>query len=134
MDFVRSCYTSSMRLYPDRPDIHVPGAWHFCAPGSVAIPYCHAFTSSIWDYDQGQVAALGEQKPRGAWSRGNQLPQFQGRHFCGSEQAWRNGIQFADAPGLDLDDAGVPLCCKPAPYDVHLHVSACGCGACTFSG
>jgi len=128
MDFIRSCYASSMRLYPDRPDVLTAGSWHFCAPGAIPVPYCHAFTSSVWDYDQTQVAQLGEQKPRGAWSRGNQLPQFQGRHFCGSIDAWRNGIPYADRPGLALDAQGVPLCCKPVPYSAAIVGQCCGCG------
>jgi len=134
MDYVRSCYRSSMRLYPDRPDVLVPGRWRRCRPGASAIPFLHSFGSQVWDYTRDFDVSLGEVRGLGAWVNGAGLPQFQGQHFCGGADAWLHGIPYADRPGLDLDDAGVPLCCKPAPYDVHLHVSACGCGACTFSG
>jgi len=122
-----------MALFPDRPDVLTLGAWNWSPPGAKIIPYLHAFGSRQWDDWQNlEPPALGEQLPRGAWRRGDPLPQFQGRHFCGSPEAWLHGIPFAERPGLDLDVNDVPLCCKPEPYLLNLRVSACGCGVCTF--
>lgn len=116
MDFLRSCYSSSMRLYPDRPDVLTAGAWHFCAPGARVIPYMDAFVSQNWDYAIVPDPVVGEVRGRRTWVSGKPVPGYQGMHFCGTGDAWLHGIPFADRPGLPIDAHGVPVCCKPLPY------------------
>jgi hypothetical protein len=127
MDLLRSCYASSMAPYPDRPDLVVAGSWHWSPPGSRWLPFPTAFCSSQWDPGGTPTIRLGEQPPRGAYSKGLPVPAFQGRHFCGSEDVWLNG-QLSTAPPLPVDADGIPLCCQPLPYDLRLRVEACGCG------
>ncbi len=129
MDYLRSCYKSSMRLYPDRPDVLTPGRWYFCPPGALVVNRLIAAASSRWDfYGAPAVTGVGEVTPVGEWVNGRCPPQFQGRHYCGTADAWLHGIPYADRPGLDLDGDNVPLCCRSKPYNVVLYVSACGCG------
>ena len=129
MDYLRSCYSSHMRLYPDRPDVLVPGQWYFCPPGAIHLPFFVACASREWDfYDAPEVTGVGEADVIARWLRGDCPPQFQGKHFCGTVDAWLHGISFADAPGLPLGSDSVPLCCQAQPYTVTVAGTACGCG------
>jgi hypothetical protein len=129
MDLLRSCYASSMAPYPDRPDILIPGAWHWSPPAGLWLPFPTAFCSAAWDEKLKPHIVLGEQPPRGAYSKGPPVAAFQGQHFCGGPAVWLNG-QLSTAPGLAVDANGIPLCCQPQPYAVFLNVAACGCGTC----
>jgi hypothetical protein len=130
MDLVRSCYASDMAPYPDRPDVTIAGQWHFCPPGARVLPFPTSFCSAEWDADGTPAIGLGEQPPRGAYTKGPLVPAFQGRHFCGRANTWLNGIPFAEAsPGLPIDGQGIPLCCRPLPYSVFINAYACGCSS-----
>lgn len=112
MDYLRSCYRSSMRLYPDRPDILTAGRWYFCPDGAKDIPYNHRFASSVWDpggFDP--PTDLGEVLPRGPWTNGVAPSWATGQHFCGARDVWERGLPYADRPGLLLDAQGRPQCC-----------------------
>jgi hypothetical protein len=104
-----------MRLYTDRPDILTAGAWHWCPPGAVEVPYWSAFVSSVWDYwlEAGDVPAVGE-VTRGAWTNGAPDPRFTGKTFCGGADAWLRGVPFG-TPHLPLDPGGAPVCCGLVP-------------------
>ncbi len=112
MDYLRVCYRSLMRLYPDRPDVLTLGQWHFCPEGAQVVPYQHMFGSRSWDpnYEKG-VGPVGEVRRYGKFARGETPPQFDGKHLCGTPSAWLGGIPFADRPGLQLDPYGYPMCC-----------------------
>lgn len=118
MDWVRSCYTSSMRLFRDRPDVLIPGRWQFCPPGAKAIPYLHPWASSNWDWEHRYPLdpPLGE-VTHGSWFKGNTNPRYTGQNWCGTREVWENGAPYAarGTPAVDLD--GVPFCCatRPAP-------------------
>lgn len=131
MDLLRSCYLSNMAPFPDRPDLVIAGAWHWSPIGAPFLPFPTAFCSAQWDAYGTPEIALGEQPPRGAYSKGPAVPAFQGVHFCGSADVWING-QLSTAPPLAVDANGIPICCQPLPYDVTLYPSACGCGTCNL--
>ena len=128
MDVLRSCYASSMAPYSDKPGLVVPGAWHWAPPGARFLPFPTAFCSGEWDPWQVEAPHLGEQPPRGAYSKGPPIPAFQGRNFCGSADVWQNG-QLSTAPPLPVDANGIPVCCQPQPYNVTVVVRAWGGGS-----
>lgn len=114
MDMMRSCYQSSMRLYKDRPDVLTPGRWYFCAPGARVIPFRHSFGSMNWDgKGEDRDPEVGEVRPRGKWCNGRADVAYDGQHYCGSADVWLNGISYADRPGLEVNEDGIPLCCHP---------------------
>lgn len=127
MDLLRSCYASNMAPFPDQPGLVIPGAWHWSPPGARFLPFPTAFCSAEWDPDHTPPIALGEQPPRGAYSKGAPIAAFQGVNFCGSSDVWLNG-QSSTTPPLAVDANGIPLCCRPQPYNVTYTLEACGCG------
>jgi len=48
VDFLRACYTSSRRLYKDRPDVVTVGRYWFAPPGTPHLPFPHIFGSLNW--------------------------------------------------------------------------------------
>jgi len=116
MDYLRSCYKSSMRLYSDRPDVLVKGQWFFCQPGAKLAQMPHVFASQVWT-PKGMAIdpALGEVLGRGQWVDGKPNSRYVGQHFCGAPQVWLEGIPFADRPGLALEPDGTPVCCHAPP-------------------
>jgi hypothetical protein len=116
MDYLRSCYKSSMRLYSDRPDVLTDGAWHFCEPGAKLAPMPHIFGSQIWTPKNMAIdPAVGEVLGRGPWFNGKPDSRYVGEHSCGSADVWLNGIPYADRPGLELEADGTPTCCHAPP-------------------
>lgn len=116
MDFITQCYYSRMRPYRDRPDISIPGRWRWCPPGATLIPYLHAFASFTMDYGEERIdPALGEVPRKNGRTRGESSPRYTGQHFCGSEDAWTNGILYAQALPQQVDIDGIPICCRAAP-------------------
>jgi hypothetical protein len=116
MDYLRSCYSSSFRLYNDRPDVLVPGRWHFCPPGAKLAQMPHIFGSQVWTPKNMEIdPPLGEVLGRGPWFDGKPDSRFVGQHFCGSPRVWLEGIPFADRPGLVLEPDGTPACCHAPP-------------------
>jgi hypothetical protein len=116
MDYVRSCYSSNMRLYNDRPEILTPGQWYFCKPGAKLIPYTHAFCSREWDdyRIKGDDPLIGEVGPRGPYTDGVAPDRLDGLHWCGDAEVWRIGVQFGADPLPRWPD-GVPICCDTGP-------------------
>lgn len=113
MGLLRSCYKSTMRLYPDRPDILVEGKWCFCAPGARAVPYGHPFTPSVWDANQEQLddGLVGEVS-RDGWYNGVRPEGWIGRRVCGDASAWRHGVDWDGSSPLPVGVDGLPSCCK----------------------
>jgi hypothetical protein len=116
MDYLRSCYKASMRLYSDRPDVLTPGEWHFCQEGAKLAQMPHAFGSQIWT-PKGMVIdpSIGEVLGQGPWVNGEPNSRYVGQHFCGSADVWLHGIPYADRPGLVLEPDGTPACCHAPP-------------------
>jgi hypothetical protein len=124
MDYLRSCYYSYMRLYPDRPDVLTYGRWRRCPPGAIDTP-TSVFFARRNDLDDTADRPLGEVYQRSyRYSRGESDPRLNGQHYCGSPSVWLSGILYDSRPGLVLDASGVPLCCQagpPPPARLRLH-------------
>jgi hypothetical protein len=123
MDYLRSTYSSKMRLYNDRPDVEVEGAWFFCQPGAKVLPIAHVFASQNWTPEGVHTdPPLGEVAGPRKWTNGIPDTRFTGQHFCGSPEVWLHGIPFAERPGLVLEPDGTPACCK-APRAIRRETS-----------
>lgn len=117
MDYLRACYKSSMRVFRDNTHVLVPGAWHWCPPGAVVVPYSHPYRSTTWDAEGIDYSGqLGEDLPRGEWTDGARDDRLDGQHWCGSGQAWEEGSLFAEGQ-LPVDPQGQPLCCNLRPVE-----------------
>jgi len=115
MDLLRSCYVSNQRMCGDDSTILTPGSWRWCLPGAKVLPIPHSFGSSNWDdYRVRQDYPLGEQRGRHRYNKGKPDPRQLGDHYCGTPEAWLNGIPAAARPGLELGPEGIPICCIPA--------------------
>jgi len=116
MDLVRSCYKAKMRLYLDRPEILVPGRWHFCPPGAVPVPFFHLYGSANWDPDERRDPLIGEvgSLPR-TWSNGSADERLIGQNVCGNARVWEVGSFYEERESLLVNEQGLPLCCRLAP-------------------
>ena len=116
MDYLRSCYTSYMRLYKDRPDVLTLGSWHWCQPGARPLPFTHIFGSRNWlpNYDNVD-GLLGEVPGRVGYSKGSASTRLTGQTFCGGQELWQSGSLYSQrgTPATGLD--GIPLCCLVRP-------------------
>lgn len=116
MDYVRSCYESSMRPYRDRPDILVPGRWYFCRPGAKPVKTTHVFSSLNWLPEGKNVQPIvGEAPPKGAYSKTPGPSTWTGQAYCGTDDAWLNGILYADRDKPLTHNDGSPCSCPPIP-------------------
>ena len=57
----------------------------------------------VADYPLGEVYQTHYQWTDGRW-RG---PPLTGQHYCGTPEAWANGIPYSERPGISLN------CCNP---------------------
>ncbi len=115
-DRITQCYYSRMRLYKDRPDILVPGRWHWCVPDAVVLPFPHAFGS--FTLQQGEVRdtpLIGEEPLKRGRSKGNSSPRYIGRNWCGGVDLWQNGSLYSQRGTPAVDQEGVPVCCESGP-------------------
>ena len=118
MDVSPRIYRSNFRPFRGRPDIVIPGRWHWCPPGAKALPFWHAMGSMCQD----QTPRLGT-----TWNLG-EIPQWEGiqthvpnsrytgQHWCGSAEDWQQGAVWGRR--LELDREGVPFCCRAEPIRV----------------
>jgi hypothetical protein len=79
------------------------------------LPFAHAFGPSVmdpsayylWDGVVGEVPMLSVPTlPSATWTGSN------GRSWCGLEDVWLHGEEFAAAGTRPIDAGGVPLCCN----------------------
>lgn len=121
MEALRSCYRSSFRLFPDRPDVLTPGEWKFCLPGAAEIPFFHPYGSRTWDEDGSDYRSvtLGEVLPRGSWRRGDTPEGMNGTHYCGTQEVWQNGVFYGNRinPEDEFEGEHTEAFCCSAEYD-----------------
>lgn len=111
MDYVRSCYTTVMRVCAD-PATDYPVAWYFAPPGAQLYPGEHSFGSGNWDFNHlvGPYQ-LGEQAgPLGNYSKGANIWGYLGKCQVGTPDQFVNGLSAAD---LELPPQPLPACCGP---------------------
>lgn len=115
MDMGRRCYTALMQ-FDEAGVIQVPVTWYFAADSAQIFPGPHSFGSSNWDSIPRQGIGVGEQwNSDFAWSNGAAPFYAPGSgSFCGTLDEFENGTS-SDAPPIDYNDNGVPVCCPQPP-------------------
>ena len=112
MDYIERCYTSSMRPFPDRPDVTVPGRWYWCVKGAKPVPFPSTFFS-LGNADRGQWdGGIGEVLFSNVPCKGKERPEFSGQNVCGSADVWAHGAPYAALGTPAVDERGVPPCCQ----------------------
>jgi hypothetical protein len=112
MDWVRSCYTTSIRPYHDS-GLTVPIKWYFVDKDTPPLPFRHRFGSRIWNDDR-SPQPLGETTAQRKWANGQWPARFAGHCPLGEESAWVKGISI-ESPDVPTTSAGVPLECLRVP-------------------
>lgn len=126
MEWLRSCYRSFMRPYPDRPDIVVPGCWRWCPEGALPLPVPHVFESRQWDFENPVLwePDVGEIHPRGAWYGGGNGEGVDGLHYHGDPNEWlgrvpyssgRVGVHYAGCDPASCNTGGEWGTCQVGP-------------------
>lgn len=123
VDYLRSCYRSNWRLYPDRPDVLTPGRYYFVPSDTPDYPGPQLFTSLNWirgpgvePYDLGQVE--GPQP----WDRGDPPPRLPLPVLIGSADCVRRGMTYDPTPrptynGIDVRCYPLPVLPFPVTFD-----------------
>lgn len=117
MDLRRSAAVEFMQ-FDVAGTLFAPVKWYVAPPGAIPMPGPHLFCADIWN-DQGRIdlgpGVYWQQIP--TWSNGALPAPFSGQGPpCGQLDWWTNGVP-SDAPPLDLDARGVPLCCHVPVID-----------------
>lgn len=113
MDYLRSCYRSSMRPFRDAPEVEIEGRWFWCGENAKALPIPHLYGASVWDDEfwDSEVMTLGE-VAKGPWYSGESDLRLTGQRYCGPDDWWLNGSPLS-AQGEPLpDEQGIPPCCR----------------------
>lgn len=87
VDFLRSCYSSTWKLFKGRPEVTTRGYYYFSPPGTPHCPVPHNLGSRIWTSDEREPEPnLGE--------------------VTSAAQSWRDGTLVVPAPpAVVLGDA-----------------------------
>lgn len=109
MDLLRSCYTTEMRFWKDRPDT-VPVRWFWCDEEAEIFPGHHRFASGVWAAKYGPWEGPGEveEAPRPFDPGVN--PGLDGHKFCGPKSSYAEGSPWPGKPLL-ANAAGLCPCC-----------------------
>lgn len=121
MDLVRSCYSTDMRFFPNRPDIVTRVRWFFTLPGAKDFPGHTRFGSGIWTDDKQNWPGLGEVlgAPR-PWNNGQAPLGYTGEFFLGNLEDFVSGTPWPKFAPLALLRNKVPVLAKPMPGGVFL--------------
>ena len=111
MDLLRSCYTTEMRFWQDRPD-SVPVRWFWADEDAQVFPGYHRFASGNWATPYGKWEGPGEVQdaPR-EWNDGAN-PGLSGQKFCGPQSSYEHGSPWPGKP-LHANAEGLCPCCVP---------------------
>lgn len=110
---LRSCYETTCRFYPDRPDVLTRIVWSFVDDGTPFLPYDNVFTARTW-YDNFPVAwpKLGEVEGAArTYSNGAAIGLPNAIRVCGDGTRFVNGVPYALAGTSPYTWAGQLLCC-----------------------
>lgn len=115
MDYLRSCYTTTMRFSDTGPA--VPVKWLRPKPGAPFLGVPTLFGSSVWTDANDPTITVGElQKPfRSTWSNGANGGAPDGTVNCGNDDDLENGVDGPYDPPRMVNGNGWPLCCNPPP-------------------
>lgn len=112
MDYLRSCYTTYVRFFRDRPDLLLPITWYWSPPGASLFPAPHRFGSLNWLQDKATDSPIGEvpgvKRP---WSNGQTPAGSIGSDFCGDVEDFYNGVVYNPSANYPIFE-GVKTCCQ----------------------
>lgn len=109
MDVLRTCYSHKV-FWDDAKTRSSTIIWYRASDNAEWFPYPHVFSSERYDTVHWFCPGAGEDElSPPSYFNGVPPARFTGQQFCG-EPDWFLGAP-SDAPGLDLDAAGWPLCC-----------------------
>jgi hypothetical protein len=113
VDIGRTCFTQLMQ-FDEAGSIIVPVRFYFAVPGAKIFPGPHLFASDYWEshVDCGVGPGLYWNSTR-VYDKGKPPPGITGQGPpCGPLSWWTDGVP-SNAPPLQLDAQGRPLCCHP---------------------
>ncbi len=117
VDYLRSCYSTKFRFFPDDLTRESEVTWYRPAPGAQLLGYYNRFSSSVYskpmspaeDPQVGEI--IGEPH---VWYNGAALSSFPGDHSCTNAIKW---VEGSPGPGADFDETTcctVPAVCAGA--------------------
>lgn len=110
MDLLRTCYTHKV-FWDDAKTLSSTIIWYRCSDNAAWFPFPHVFSSERYDTVHWFNDGAGEDELTGpSYYNGVPPARFTGQAFCGDPD-WYLGAP-SDAPGLDLDENGWPICCN----------------------
>jgi hypothetical protein len=112
MDYLRTAYSTKMRLWADRPD-EVTVNWFRADPGAEVFPGPQSFTSRVW-LDPGYVGiplAIGETLAPRPYNLGVNIAGLRGSNHCGRDQAFITGGVTGVDPEIPVLPDGSSACC-----------------------
>lgn len=111
MDYVRSCYSTKMRFFPDDPAHLSTVQWYFADPSALAFPGYHRFASLNWSSRVLPSGPLGEVSGQSRpYSKGSIAGRPLGQHFDGQRSFFTNGCPLGGT-GLNRTPSGIPVDC-----------------------
>jgi len=111
MDFIRSCYATTMVFQPGGAAI--PVRWYFAPKGAKLFPRAHAFFSRNWEDKGDQFDTIGEQPGLRPWRNGIGPNLVRGDGVCASVEQLSGDAVTLGSTGVDIYSNGVPVCCVP---------------------
>jgi hypothetical protein len=122
VEFLRSCYVGSWRLYKDRPDVLTKGRYYFSPPDTPHYPNFHLLGSQTWlDRQHDPSVPLGEVLERTQWYDGAGPVTVVPSVRVGSKDCIADGEEYKNRIALPMTTDGVPSTCfdqvKPGPVD-----------------
>jgi hypothetical protein len=117
---LRSCYSTRMRFYPDRPDVLTRVQWFFVSPTTPFLEADNVFTSRNWADAADFWPDLGEvQGYKRPWRNGSPPAVAPQVDSCGSVHAFAEGVPFAErGTRLYRSDGQLVCCAGPEPEPV----------------
>lgn len=115
MDFLRSGYASTMRLFRDSVQ-ETPIIWYRARPGAQVFPFPHVFGSRNWDADHA-VAQSGPGETKGSTNETHtnsvNTNGYLGQDFVGDPDWFLNGAPSSAAGTAPTDANGFCQKCFP---------------------
>jgi hypothetical protein len=114
VDMLRSCYSTRMRFFRNRPDVTTLVHWFFCEPDAGILPFPTVFNSGNWWSDKTIDSPLGEVRgdPR-PWRNGQPPAPYEGVQPCGTAEEFFRGTADPPVPPIERLANGMPVCCAP---------------------
>ena len=118
VEWSRSCYAGSWRLFGDDPNVTTDGRYYFSPLGTPFYSGSHYYVSRNWnDSNHHALQGLGEDlTARHTWDDGSLPAELPRNALVGNASCFADGEQFAHGVDYnDLDNGFNPTCFVPLP-------------------